>query len=101
MKMNKRPTVRNRMMMLLCKRLKFVRPSESFSLSVNNASIWVSAENGEEMNGLPIFNYYAEGHRYTFGVLREFEAFVNKHHWYCEWYDGGTIMIHRIYCEKE
>ena len=101
MKTNKKPTNRNKMMEILGKRLKFVRPSEDFSLSSGSGSIWVSAENGEDMNGWPIFDYYAEGRRYVFGVLDDFEAFVNKHHWYCEWYDAGTIMIHRICCETE
>lgn len=52
--------------------------------------IWISADSTSNL-----FNYYAEGAwRDTFGVHPDLMAFVEKHGWYFEWNDPGTIMMY-------
>jgi hypothetical protein len=80
------------MMTWLSKHLKFVKTSEEFNRSYEGG-IWVSAEHGDTYGGVEIFDYYAEGSSYEFGVYTKFNDMVQKYGWYCEWYDSGTMMI--------
>jgi hypothetical protein len=67
------------------------RTTEEFDNS--SGGIWVSGEDGQSIGGKRIYNYYAEGKAYEFGVLVRYEKAINKLGWYSEWYDAGTVMI--------
>jgi len=82
---------RKNVMDFLKTRLKFVRTSEQFDGTLGG--IWVSAENCETLDGLDIFDYYAESSLYEIGVLNKFVKELDKLGWYCEYYDPGTVMI--------
>lgn len=42
----------------------------------------------------PMFNYYDRREViYSMGVHKKLNEFVNKHGWYCEFYDPGTVFI--------
>jgi hypothetical protein len=70
----------------------FLRTTEEFNGS--NGGIWTSGEDGlEAKDGFPLFNYYAQGNLYELGVHTEIYEFLEKHGWYAEWYDAGTIML--------
>jgi hypothetical protein len=70
----------------------FLRTSEEFSGS--NGGIWTSGEESlPAKDGFPLFDYYAEGKRYEIGVHTEIYKFLEKHGWYAEWYDCGTLML--------
>jgi hypothetical protein len=74
----------------------FLKPSEQFGASYKGG-IWSSGENGDlAKDGFKLFNYYAEDpkeRRYVLGVHKEIGNFLEKHGWYAEWYDCGTIML--------
>lgn len=93
-------TTREKMMEILKTKYKFshVRTSEEFySDKDNNKSIWMSAENGEQLNGKRIFDYWTmDTKHYDIGVLKKFEEQIQKLGWYCEWYDCGTMIICEI-----
>lgn len=83
---------RDAMMVHLEDKYKFrTRPTEEFDGA--KGGIWVSGENGETLGGKRIYDYYAQGSAYELGVLKKFEAAINKLGWYSEWYDAGTVMI--------
>ena len=99
--MNKIPTSRPKMMQMLGKHFKFVRPSENFSDSKGKRAIWVSGEDRDLYKGRVIFDYWAEGDSYVFGILREFSEMLEKKGWYGEWHDAGTMFIHPISNEQD
>lgn len=70
-----------------------VRNSEDFD--GNKGGIWISGESDYSLNKLPVFNYYATGSLYEFGVLKKFNDFLVSKGWHSEWYDAGTMMIWR------
>lgn len=69
----------------------FVRTTEDFDGS--KGGIWTSGESSPSLGGKKIYNYYGSGAAYELGVLKKFEAAINKLGWYSEWYDTGTMMI--------
>lgn len=70
----------------------FLRTTEQFN--GNKGGIWTSGEDDlPAKDGFPLFNYYGEGKRYELGVHTEIYSFLEKHGWYAEWYDAGTIML--------
>lgn len=69
----------------------FVRTTEDFDGS--KGGIWTSGESSPSLGGKKIYNYYGSGAAYELGVLKKFEAAINKLGWYSEWYDAGTMMI--------
>lgn len=75
-----------------------IRTTEEFNGS--KGGIWTSGEDGlESKDGLRLFDYYAEDYKektYIFGVHKEIENFLNKHGWFAEWNDPGTIMFWKI-----
>ena len=88
---------RNQMMKILEDKYKFefVRTSEEFSGSTDG--IWLSGENGEELGGQAIYDYYTSNyHDYEIGVLSKFARQIEKLGWYSQWYDCGTIMLYPI-----
>jgi hypothetical protein len=73
----------------------FLRTTEEFD--GGKGGIWTSGEDGlAGKDGFALFDYYAEGKRYQFGVHTEIYNFLEKHGWYAEWYDCGTIMLYEI-----
>jgi hypothetical protein len=73
----------------------FLRTTEEFD--GGKGGIWTSGEDGlAGKDGFALFNYYAEGKRYQFGVHTEIYEFLEGHGWYAEWYDCGTIMLYEI-----
>jgi hypothetical protein len=73
----------------------FLRTTEEFD--GGKGGIWTSGEDGlAGKDGFALFNYYAEGKCYQFGVHTEIYNFLEKHGWYAEWYDCGTIMLYEI-----
>ena len=60
----------------------------------SKGGIWTSGENDRQLHGgLPLFDYYAEGNSYVFGVVAPLHAWLEDKGWYGEWYDAGTMMI--------
>jgi hypothetical protein len=73
----------------------FLRTTEQFN--GGKGGIWTSGEDDlPAKDGFALFNYYAEGNRYQFGVHNEIYNFLEKHGWYAEWHDCGTIMLYEI-----
>jgi hypothetical protein len=73
----------------------FLRTTEEFD--GGKGGIWTSGEDGlAGKDGFALFNYYAEGKCYQFGVHTEIYNFLEKHGWYAEWHDCGTIMLYEI-----
>ena len=70
----------------------FLRTTEEFN--GEKGGIWTSGEDGlKAKDGFDLFNYYADGNRYVLGVHTEIEKFLDKHGWFAEWYDCGTVML--------
>lgn len=71
----------------------FVAIAENFNGS--EGGIWLSGENGETAkDGRRLFDYYSEDHNnYNLGVHIEIERWAEKHGWWFEWNDPGTIML--------
>ena len=43
---------------------------------------------------LPLFDYGTDLHNYyIFGILNEFDEFLEAHGWYAEWEDPGTVIL--------
>lgn len=84
---------RDAMMDLLANKYGFEKVKTTEEFNGNVGGIWVSGENGETLGGKRIYNYYGEGSAYDLGVLRKFEQQIQKHGWYSEWYDAGTVML--------
>ena len=71
-----------------------VRTTEEFGSSPGG--IWLSGEDGSlASDEYELFNYYADGGRYEFGVHKEFSDFIKPYGFFAEWYDPGTIMLWR------
>lgn len=89
---------RKELMKYLAKRFENVRTTEEFYGSANGleGGIWVSGESDAIYRGKEIYNYYAQGKSYTFGVLNGFEEMLNSYGWYSQWYNSGTIHIYEI-----
>lgn len=50
--------------------------------------IWINGENGDNR-----LNYWTENYdRYTFGIRNDLNDEVERHGWWFEWYDAGTLM---------
>jgi len=75
-----------------------MRLSEDFN--GNRGGVWV---NGTEdglvgKNNRLLFDYYAEDSsekHYIFGCNKELHKQLEKHGWYAEWYDAGTMFFWR------
>jgi hypothetical protein len=73
-------------------KIKHVRTSEEF-MRGDEGGIWIAGDNGEELSGNKIFDYYNRSAKYTNGVLKQFRTAIEKTGWWFEWNDPGTIMI--------
>lgn len=71
----------------------FLRESEDFNRA--EGGIWTSGEDHvPARDGHSLFDYYSENHtRYSLGVHKEIYLLLEKHGWYAEWHDAGTIML--------
>jgi hypothetical protein len=89
-------TTREKLMKLLADKYNdmFLRTTEEFDGSTSG--IWSSGETYlEAKDGFNLFDYYTENYkRYEFGVHNELVDFLDKHGWYAEWHDPGTIMFY-------
>lgn len=75
--------------------LQNFRTTEEFN--GNKGGVWTSGESVEQLHGgLPLFDYYAEGNNYVFGVVAPLHDWLEEKGWYGEWYDAGTMMIWEI-----
>ena len=73
----------------------FLRTTEEFN--GGKGGIWTSGEDDlPAKDNFPLFNYYSDGKRYILGVHTEMYNFLEKHGWYAEWHDAGTIMLYQI-----
>ncbi len=74
-------------------KIDFVAISENFNGS--EGGIWLSAENGERASdGWNLFDYWnTDWNRYDHGVHKQIGEWAEKHGWYFEWNDPGTIML--------
>jgi hypothetical protein len=78
----------------------FIRTVEEFygnQVPVSEkGGIWTSGESGYTYKGRTAFNYYNESAQYPSGVYRPLANMLEKHGWYAEWHDPGTIFIFEI-----
>jgi hypothetical protein len=73
----------------------FLRTTEEFN--GGKGGIWTSGEDDlPAKDNFPLFNYYSDGKQYILGVHTEMYNFLEKHGWYAEWNDAGTIMLYQI-----
>jgi hypothetical protein len=74
-------------------KIDFIAITENFNGA--KGGIWLSAENGEvAKDGRELFDYYSLNHNiYDLGVHKEIEDWAEKHGWWFEWNDPGTIML--------
>jgi hypothetical protein len=72
-------------------KIKTVRTSEEFNGQTEG--IWVAGDNGEEMSGNKIFDYYNSSAKYANGILKQVRGAVEKTGWWFEWNDPGTLII--------
>jgi len=72
-------------------KIKHVRTSEEFNGQTKG--IWIAGDNGEELSGNKIFDYYNKSAKYKNGVLKNVVDAVEKKGWYFSWNDPGTIML--------
>ena len=68
----------------------------------NEGGVWVmGTEDGLcSKNGLLLFDYYAEDNsedNYLFGCNQELHKQLEKHGWFAEWYDAGTMFFWRYW----
>ena len=84
---------REEMMVILGELFPITGTTEDFDGS--EGGIWICAECGYlNKRGIPYFDYYEYGAMYSFGVLDSLWNLAEKHGWYFEWYDPGTIMCY-------
>lgn len=86
---------REKMMDILSEYFPITGTTEEFNGS--EGGIWICAECGYlNARGVPFFDYYANTKSYDMGVLSNLRNLAEKHGWYFEWYDAGTIMVYPI-----
>jgi len=84
---------REEMMVTLGELFPITGTTEDFDGS--SGGIWICGECGYlNKEGIPYFDYYDMSSLYTFGVESELYELAEKHGWYFEWYDAGTIMVY-------
>lgn len=57
-------------------------------------AIW-TGEGCYMANGDDMFNHSLDGGSYTMGVHNDLVAVLDKHNWFAEWADGGTVFIYK------
>jgi len=94
-------TSRAKLIKILEGKYPSIRLADSEDFNGSKGGIWVrSTEDGmTAKDGRNLFDYYAEDNaeiRYVFGVHREIGDILEKHGWYGEWYDAGTMFFYPI-----
>jgi hypothetical protein len=80
----------------------FTKTTEEFyGKKSQREGIWSGSESGVyASDGFKVLDYYAKNHtakkRYEIGVHIQLRNLLEKHGWYAEWYDCGTIMFYPI-----
>ncbi len=72
----------------------FAKPTESFNEDYVGG-IWLSAENRDMFDGLPMYDYFSSNEDLYdgLGVLRSWEEALQERGFYSEWHDAGTVML--------
>jgi len=84
---------REKMMQVLGELFPITGTTEDFDGS--EGGIWICGECGYlNKKGIPYFDYYDMSSLYTFGVENKLYRLAERHGWYFDWYDGGTIMVY-------
>ena len=84
---------REEMLVILGDLFPITGTTEDFDGS--QGGIWICGESGYlNARGVRFFDYYAEDESYELGVLTNLRKLANKHGWFFEWYDAGTIMVY-------
>lgn len=91
-------TSREKLIKLLEEKYPEMKLDTTESFNGSEGGIWnrSTEDELESKDGLRLFDYYAEdyeGKTYEFGVHKEIEEFLDKHGWFAEWNDPGTIMF--------
>ena len=89
-------TTQNKLINILNKTFPtgFFRPGEEYEESKRGA-IWSSGEEGATSDGSLIFDYYSASPAREFGVHPEVLEILEKHGWFAEWQDPGTVFIYQ------
>ena len=90
---------RNQLIELLKESYPMVKLRTTEEFNGNKGGLWVTSteDHEEDSDGITLFDYYAVSHDiYEFGVVKHLSEFVQKHGWFFEWNDAGTIMIWKI-----
>ena len=86
-------STREEMLKVLGEYFPITGTTEDFDGS--EGGIWICGEcDYTNLRGVPYFDYYAETQSYEFGVLTNLVRLAERHGWYFEWYDAGTIMCY-------
>ena len=76
-----------------------LQPAPSEDFNGMDGGIWFKGTESAEVNGMPIFNYYAEDNEEKFYVMhveKGFRAFLEENGWFPEPNDPGTLMAFPI-----
>lgn len=86
---------RSQVIKLLEKKYPKMMLNLSEDFNGTEGGIWTSGEDHlSAKDDYSLFNYYSEDHtRYDLGVHKEIGELLEKHGWYAEWYDAGTVML--------
>ena len=73
--------------------LSFIRTTEEFD--GEEGGIWLGGSDGKLMPNAKddMFNYYHGGSKYPHGIHKDLAKFLDKHGWYGQFYDPGTVML--------
>ena len=86
-------TTREEMIVILGEMFPITGTTEDFDGT--EGGIWICGECGYlNARGVPFFDYYDTSSIYEFGVLSNLVRLAERHGWYFEWYDAGTIMAY-------
>lgn len=69
----------------------WMKDGEDFSSS-NAGSIW-TGEGSFDNDGIPLFDNFATSPLYELGVHKDLVRVLDKHGWFAEFHDGGTVFI--------
>ena len=86
---------RKKLMALIDKNYPNLNLDTSENFNSRKGGVWVrGTEDGIcGRNGLLLFNYYAQGEFFEFGVNTELVQYLYCYGWFAEWNDAGTIMF--------
>lgn len=59
----------------------------------SDGAIW-TGEGSMTKEDYPLFDYNSDSSLYVMGTWKPLYDLLDKHGWYCEWYDSGTVLIY-------